>query len=369
MPLPTLGVVVVSFNSSDVILDCLESLLASVGVCLRILVVDNGSTDGTPALLRDWAAGEGGTGEDRPAGAALPFVLPPAARPLTLYDHVPPVDANPDLRSSAVTPAGGSTVTLLDTGRNTGFAGGVNRGLAALAAVPGIDRFWVLNPDSAVPPETARAFATHPAPPGGFALMGGRVIYLETPDVIQIDGGTLNRRTGVTGNLNLGASHAATPVPDPARVDFVTGASMVASRAFYEAAGPMAEDYFLYYEEVDWALRRGALPLLYCPGGTVYHVGGSAIGSPTLGRPASPFSLYFKHRGRMRFLRRHLPQSLLTGQIYSLAKAAQLLLKGYPGHARTLLAGALDAPPPVEVRDRLSPEAARLAFGDSPRKD
>ena len=93
---------------------------------------------------------------------------------------------------------------------------------------------------------TALAFATCRGP---FALMGGRVIYLDTPDVIQIDGGTLDRRTGVTGNLALGRSHAATPPPDPARLDFISGASMVASRAFYERAGPMAEGYFLYYEE------------------------------------------------------------------------------------------------------------------------
>jgi hypothetical protein len=356
MSLPALGVVIVTFNSSDVIRDCLESLLASQGVALCIVVVDNGSTDGTPALLHDWAAGRAGPAK----AAALPFPLAPVPKPVALLTEVP---ASPP--APGTDPA--HSLTLIDTGLNAGFAAGVNRGLAALAARPWLDRFWVLNPDSAVPPGTARAFATYPAPPGGFALMGGRVVYLDWPDVIQIDGGTLNRRTGVTGNLNLGRSHAATPPPDPGAVDFVAGGSMVASRAFYEAAGPMPEDYFLYYEEVDWALRRGDLPLIYCPGSLVYHVGGTAIGSPVPGRPASPFSLYFKHRGRIRFLRRHLPRSLAAGQAYSLAKAAQLLLKGYPRHARTILAASLGIRPPAEVRDRLSPPAAALAFGKSPR--
>lgn len=354
MTLPTLGVVLVTFNSADVILDCLESLLAAQGVALSIVVVDNDSTDGTPALLRDWAAGW----HPYVAPAALPFALTPAPKPLTLHAAVPDRDA-------AAGP--GHTVTLIETGVNAGFAAGVNRGLVALVALPWLDRFWVLNPDSAVPPGTAHAFATHPAPPGGFALIGGRVTYLDQPDVIQIDGGTLNRRTGVTGNLNLFGSHAATPPPDPARFDFITGASMVASRQFYEMAGPMPEDYFLYYEEVDWALRRGTLPLLYCPGALVHHVGGSAIGSPVIGRPASTFSLYFKHRGRMRFLRRNQPGSRITGQAFSLAKAAQLLVKGYPGHAWAILAGAADLPPPAGVRDRLSPAAAALAFGKPPR--
>ena len=41
MTLPTLGVVVVTFNAADIIQDCLESLLASRGVQLAIVVVDN----------------------------------------------------------------------------------------------------------------------------------------------------------------------------------------------------------------------------------------------------------------------------------------------------------------------------------------
>ena len=57
-PVPRLGVVIVAFNSADVILDCLESLLASGGVALSVVVVDNGSGDGTPDLLRAWAAGQ-----------------------------------------------------------------------------------------------------------------------------------------------------------------------------------------------------------------------------------------------------------------------------------------------------------------------
>jgi GT2 family glycosyltransferase len=129
---------------------------------------------------------------------------------------------------------------------------------------------------------------------------------------------------------------------------------MVASRRFYEAAGPMPEDYFLYYEEVDWALRRGALPFAYCPGAIVYHRAGTAIGSPTMGRPASPFSLYFKHRGRLRFIRRHFPMSLPLAFGYSAAKAMQLLLKGYPVESWTILTASLGLPPARKIRKRLS---------------
>jgi len=345
-PSATLGVVVVTFDSREVILDCLESLLSSRGVRLRIAVVDNGSGDDTPGLIRDWAA----KGRQAPAAEGPVPIIPVSPLPLAGS-------------AQEMAQATGHALQLLETGKNTGFAGGVNVGLAELARVEGVDRFWILNPDSVVPPDTARAFATCPVPGGGFSLMGGRVLYYDRPGMIQIDGGTINRRTGITGNVNLFAAHAETPPADPAKMDFITGASMVASRAFYETVGPLREDYFLYYEEVDWALRRGDLPLAYCPEALVYHRAGTAIGSATHSRPPSPFSLYFKHRARLIFLRRFFPGSLATGQAYSLAKAGQYLAKGYAAEARGLLAGAFGRPPPAAVAERLDPAAREILSG------
>jgi GT2 family glycosyltransferase len=348
-PRPRLGVVVVTFNAADVILQNLESLMAEAGdVALDVVVVDNGSTDGTCTAIRAWADGSA----PFTAPADMPFPLAACAKPVRIAAEGTPC---PDC--SAEAPA----ITLIETGLNSGFAGGVNRGLAQLAAHSRSDRFWILNPDSAAASGAALAFAT--SDPGPFSLMGGRVIYTHAPDTIQIDGGTVNRRTGVTGNVHLGRSHAATGAPDPAAMDFITGASMVASRAFYEAAGPIPEEYFLYYEEVDWAFRRPAgLPFAYCAGGLVYHRAGTAIGSPTLERIAAPFSQYFKHRGRMRFVRRHLPGATASAQAYSLAKAAQYLVQGHRAEAWALLAGSFDLAPPAAVRDRLAPEARALAF-------
>ncbi|ETX13218.1 hypothetical protein OCH239_12635 [Roseivivax halodurans JCM 10272] len=338
MSLPHLGVVLVTFNSTGVIRECLESLLASVGVRLSIVVVDNASTDGTPDLLRKWARGDSDADID-----GLPFVLKPTAKPVTLH------------RTASIEESDHS-IALLETGSNLGFAGGVNYGIAALAELDSCDRFWVLNPDCVSPPGTASAFAIEPGPPEGFSIMGGRVLYLDRPDMIQIDGGTVTRWSGITNNLALFASHADTPPSNPAQMDFITGASMVISRTFYETVGPMREDYFLYYEEVDWALRRDDLPLAYCPDGVVYHEGGSAIGSATHNRPAAPFALYFKHRARMMFMRRFFPNRLISAHIWTLAKAGQLAGKGYRNEAAALLAGAFGRKPPLHVAHRLPDE-------------
>lgn len=338
---PPLGVVLVAYASSDVILDCLETLLAAAaadGTALRVVVVDNASPDGTVAAVRAWAAG---TAPYAPP-VDLPFAHVPVPKPL---------------------PAG--AVEVIEAGVNGGFAAGVNIGLRNLFADPGVGRVWVLNPDSAVPPGTPAAFATHD--PGPFSLMGGRILYLDGSGRIQSDGGRIDWRTGVTHNLNQYAP-AGSPNPDPARLDFISGASMVASRAFWETAGPMAEDYFLYYEEVDWALQRGALPLVFCDRAPVHHRGGTAIGSGVPSRPATPFALYFRFRARHRFVRRHRPAARVGAWAFTLAKAVQFHLKGWHEEGAAVLAGARDADPPPAIRARLTPEAATVAFAPSSRQ-
>lgn len=353
-----LGVVVVTYGAEDVIAGCLESLMAARaawqqgGARLRVVVVDNASDDGTLAAIRGWADGS------RPfvPPEHLPFDLPPAAhsaaQPLRLAEGGPDLAPVPD-----------ADVTLIHSGSNRGFAGGVNLGLAHLARDPGIAHFWVLNPDSMVPQATLGALRAHLAKGADYAMLGGRVIYLERPDTIQIDGGRLNRWTGVTGNFNL-LRPVSSPPPAVGDLDFITGASLVASRAFYEMAGPMREDYFLYYEEVDWAMRRGDMALDYCPGFTVYHWGGTAIGSPVVGRAASAFSLYFKHRARIRFQRLFHPWALPVAWAFSLAQAVRTgVLRRSPAGAWAILAASFGLPAPRAVRDRLGPGAAAHAFG------
>lgn len=331
-----LGVVIVTFDGADVIVDCLESLIASAeadGKHLSVVVVDNASRDGTVAVVEDWKSGQ------------TPYA-PPDGMPMSL---------------AAVTkPVVGHRIEIVEMPFNKGFAGGVNTGLAHLAEDPSLDRFWVLNPDSVVPPGSVAAFAE--AAPGAFSLMGGRVLYYDRPHMVQIDGGTVNRRTGVTSNANLFANAADCTPPAAGDIDFITGASMVVSRQFWETVGPMREDYFLYYEESDWALRRGDLPLAICPEAVVYHKAGSSIGSPAYGRPATAFSQYFKHRARMRFMRQHFRAGLLTAWVYTVAKAAQLRLKGYPEEARAIWQGAAGHAPPRAAEARLSPETLQFIY-------
>jgi len=142
---------------------------------------------------------------------------------------------------------------------------------------------------------------------------------------------------------------------------------MVASRLFIEQAGLMVEDYFLYYEEVDWSFRRGDLPLRLVPDAVVYHHGGTVIGSGSLSRRATPFANYFNYRNRARFARRHMPLTLPLLLAKAVLKAGQLLMMGAGDEARAVLSGSFDLAPPSDVAGRIGdPAAHRIAFGMLP---
>ncbi len=274
-----------------------------------------------------------------------------ASRPITFQER------DIDDKSAPQTP-----LTLIQADINGGFAFGVNRGLEVLLADDSIDIFWLLNPDCAVPLLTPSRLVAA-AERGPFSMIGLRQVFYEHPDVIQTDAFRLNRHTGVCVSINAWQRLTDTAAPDETSIDFVSGATMAVSRAFIERAGLMEEDYFLYYEEPAWAMRKGDLPVRLADA-IVYHHGGTSIGTGTPSRNSSSFSCYFNHRNRIKFVRRHLPEKLHFARLHGIAKAAQLLLKFSPREAWALLAGTFELAPPASVSSRIvHPKARKLAFG------
>ncbi len=312
-----LGVAIALYNSQGVIAECLDSLMQAGDASLRIVLVDNCSTDATVQTVRQWAArhagrisyAEAAVGEIDRAESWLTMLLAPA---------------------------------------NGGFAYGCNRALELLLADPVIDLFWLLNPDTRTAPHTPAAYLRAGAD-GAFALMGGRTLYDRPGDVIQTDGGRLSRWTGRCHPVNLGRAHASAKLPDASSLDFISGANCVVSRRFIETAGLMAEDYFLFYEEVDWAMRRGTLPLRVASDALVRHHGGSAIGSARDNRRASPLANYYTYRNRMRFVARHFPFGLPGALMSGLAKSAQLALLGDAAGAWAVMAGTMQLRQPASA--------------------
>jgi len=325
-----LSVIIVTYNSADVIRDCLESLILSEDEKLKIVIVDNASTDETDVVIRKWSA----------------------EKPIS-FDEVPVrAEGQPE-----------ADLTLIRSHVNIGFAGAVNHGISFQMQDPDCDLFWILNPDCEVEVTTATSFRECADCSPIFALMGSRILYREAPGLIQSDGGRVGYWTGICRNVNQGVSPELAIRPEEEVLDFLSGASVVASRHFIETVGLMRENYFLYYEEVEWAARRGELPLMLCKNALVHHIGGTAIGSGSVTRRASPFALYFNFRNRMRFLAHVRPWVLPVSYMASLARIMKLASQNAWPEAWAALLGMCQLPPPKAVRAILSEDAAKCAFG------
>jgi GT2 family glycosyltransferase len=249
------SVITVNFNTGPALTTCVQSVLAST-VGVELILVDNGSTDGSIARLRS-AIGE----EPR--------------------------------------------VRIVEIGQNLGFARANNRGLS----LAGGSFVLFLNPDCVIEPETIermrRAMEAEPE-----AGIGGGLLL--NPDGTEQAGG---RRRIPTPNLALGrafglsrffgAEHdfilTGTPLPSgPIDVEAISGAFMFVRRAALAAVGPLDESYFLHCEDLDWCVRfrRAGWRVLFVPDARVVHDKGLS----SHGRPVRV--LWHLHRGMIRFYRK-----------------------------------------------------------------
>ena len=300
---PLLGVVIVNFRGAADTIECLESLLRST-LPMKIVVVENGSGDDSADVLRAWTAGARDAVSESSEMAA--FSAPPVAKPVPLADI-----------SAAVvgTPASGgvASLTLIRSESNLGFAGGNNLGLRHLLADRQLKHFWLLNNDTVVAPDAAMALLSRMMATPRVGMCGTVVRHYWEPDRIQaLNGSAFNLFTG--NSRSLGGEQPATIKYSPQDVadatDFVLGASLAVSRDFLTEVGLMEEDYFLYFEEIDWAVRNRklkdrAFDTGFAHGATVFHKAGRSIGSGSARAKRGAFADYWLARSRLKFVWRH----------------------------------------------------------------
>jgi GT2 family glycosyltransferase len=80
---------------------------------------------------------------------------------------------------------------------------------------------------------------------------------------------------------------------------------MLISKAFLKRIGLMCEDYFLFFEEIDWALRsKSQFNLVYAEDSVIYHKEGSSISSSCPKKKSYKADYYSVHN-RLVFTRKH----------------------------------------------------------------
>lgn len=224
--------------------------------------------------------------------------------------------------------------------RNGGFAWGNNEAIRpALQSSDPPEYVLLLNPDTVVRTGAVDALLSFMEANPKAGIAGSR---LEDPDgrvqrsAFRFPGMMSELETSVRLSVVsrvLRRFVVAPPPPERAcEVDWVAGASMMIRRAVFDAIGVLDEQYFMYYEEVDFCLRarRAGWPCWYVPSSRVVHLVGQSSGvtdekKPKKRRPAYWFEsrrrYFLLHSGRFGTF---LADSLWVGG-YSVYKATSML--------------------------------------------
>jgi hypothetical protein len=244
--LPTVFAIVLNWNNAPDTVACLASLRQMDYPDCEILVVDNGSQDGSVDQIRQ---------------------------------RFP-------------------TLMILALEKNLGYTGGNNQGIK-FALNHGCDYIWLLNDDVVVARDalTALIVAALHEPQAGF--LGPKVYMREKPQYILSAGGLLNdnwqpEHRGI-GELDEGQFDTV------AEVGFLSGCALLVSRKAIETAGALAEGFFAYHEDVEWCYRvkKAGFKLLFVPEARVWHP------DTRLRDADSPLVTYYMSRNTLLFLAKH----------------------------------------------------------------
>ncbi len=156
---------------------------------------------------------------------------------------------------------------LIWNAENLGFAGGNNVGIK-YALEHGADYVFLLNNDAIVSPDFLTELVKVAESDSSFGILGSRIYKYSTNEIV-FDGGVVSKwlnKAEHTANFQFSIFNFQT-------VDYITGAAMLIKREVIEKIGLMREEYFLYYEDVDWCIRarRAGYNCVVVPESHVWH--------------------------------------------------------------------------------------------------
>lgn len=221
----TVSIVIVTYNGRPYLANCLTSVLAQAGHDVKVVVVDNKSSDGSPQFIRE---------------------------------HFP-------------------AVRLAENRENRGFAAACNQG----AQVANGDVLIFLNQDTVVFPGWLAELVAPLALQDDVGLTTSRLRLMSDPDRLHLCGQDVHFTGLVFGR---GYGQPAASQPTPCDVDAVSGASFAIRRELWQRLGGFDEALYMYYEETDlsWRVRWAGYRCRYAPDSVALHDYRSS--APSVGR-------------------------------------------------------------------------------------
>ncbi|MCP5004007.1 MAG: glycosyltransferase family 2 protein [Planctomycetes bacterium] len=149
-------------------------------------------------------------------------------------------------------------IILLEFSKNLGY-GKANNIAIRYAMKNKADYIWLLNNDIVVEENSLEQLVYSYENISGIGLMGTKILNYYDKNVIDYVGGNFNKTNGSTSHVGRNKHDLGQYDNQEIVTDFITGCSVFSSSDFLNRLGPIPEEYFLYYEDVDWSLRASKM--------------------------------------------------------------------------------------------------------------
>lgn len=305
-----LSIIILSWNTKELLRQCLNSLVLSIKnqvLRVEIIVVDNGSTDGSVEYLK-----------------SITGITNTTKRTRVGVQHVAPAGIK-----------GGETkvdIKIIENNMNVGFAKANNQGIKIAEG----KYIMLLNSDTVVKD----------------GAIGKLVNYLDNHQEVDIIGpkllnndGTPQASCGKFPSLPVvfamlfkehfgGSDYVRGFLKESGFVDWMMGAAIIARREVFEKTGGLDETIFMYMEEVDWFFRakKENFRAYYLKDAEIVHQG---MGSSKSGKKEPIIHIY---EGLLHYYRKHQSKiELIILEILLKIKAFTALIIGWIRHDNYLI--------------------------------
>ena len=251
---PKVIVLTLNWNTKEMTAECINSVLESDYPNFEVVVIDNGSSDGSERYFRK-----------------------------TFKNH--------------------AGIHIIQSGKNLGYANGMNYGLEyALRKNP--DYFFIMNNDTILDSHAISVMINVSMKYKNQCLVTGKVYDFNNKNVIQLVGYEfINRKYLISRRIGAEEEDAGQYDHESER-DMIDDIFMLMPFDVFKSVGGYSPYFFMNYEQADLALRviRHGYKLIYTPGAKIWHKGSYSTG----GR-GNPAMLFWDTESRMIYYYRNLP--------------------------------------------------------------
>ena len=327
---PKVVIIILNWNGWENTIECLESVFRNTYLNYQVIVIDNGSTDGSIEKIKAWAEGKQEVLTPESTHPLYSLSHPSVKKPIP-YIYYTREEAEKGgnfeleervirewqgrrkINSKELNPTSDHPLVFIQTGENLGFAGGNNVGIKYAMTKDNFDYIWLLNNDTVMNKGALTHLINNIEGCSGVGVVGSKLLKYHKYNFIQTaGGGKIFPWAGIEKGIAVNKEDKG-QWDKEIILDYITGASFLIKTDVVHHVGLINENFFLYWEDTDWCerIKIKGYQLNYAYKSKIWHKETATIGI------RSPIQDYYGTKNALIFMERYYKKYWVLGALIS----------------------------------------------------